>query len=184
MGVAERLLPCLGNVHTSGFHGNFGVMLRAYAYILMLGRENVKMVGPLATLAANYIKESLKDAYKLPIESVCKHEFVFDGLVDDGARDGKAGATTLDVAKRLLDFGYHAPTIYFPLLFHQALMIEPTETESKETLDGFIDVMHRIAEEAAADPDILHAAPHCAPITRPDETAAARNPILKWQDEV
>ncbi|MBO4427367.1 MAG: aminomethyl-transferring glycine dehydrogenase subunit GcvPB [Bacteroidales bacterium] len=181
VGVAERLLPCLGNVHTSGFHGNFGVMLRAYAYILMLGRENVKMVGPLATLAANYIKESLKDAYKLPIESVCKHEFVFDGLINDGAREGVAGATTLDVAKRLLDYGFHAPTIYFPLLFHQALMIEPTETESLETLDAFIDVMHRIAEEAAKDPEMLHTAPHNAPIGRPDETTAARQPVLKYE---
>ena len=182
VGVAERLVPFLG-VNTSGFHGNFGVILRALAYILMLGRQNVHLAGRLATLNANYIKECLRDAYKLPIDSVCKHEFVFDGLINDGACEGKAGATTLDVAKRLLDFGYHAPTIYFPLLFHQALMIEPTETESKETLDEFIAVMHKIAEEAAADPDILHAAPHNAPISRPDETAAARNPILKWQDE-
>lgn len=166
----------------SGFHGNFGVILRAYTYILMLGRENVKMAGKLAVLGANYIKESLKDAYRLPIPTVCKHEFVFDGLVDDGSLTGKQGATTLDVAKRLLDFGFHAPTIYFPLLFHQALMIEPTETESKETLDAFIDVMHKIAAEAAQDPDILHSAPHCAPISRPDETTAARNPILKYQD--
>ncbi len=182
VGVAERLVPFLG-VNTSGFHGNFGVILRALAYILMLGRQNVHLAGRLATLNANYIKECLRDAYKLPIDSVCKHEFVFDGLINDGACEGKAGATTLDVAKRLLDFGYHAPTIYFPLLFHQALMIEPTETESKETLDDFIAVMHKIAEEASADPDILHAAPHNAPISRPDETAAARNPILKWQDE-
>lgn len=162
----------------SGFHGNFGIILRAYAYILSLGRENIKMAGKLATLGANYIKESLKDVYKLPIPSICKHEFVFDGLVDDGSATGKHGATTLDVAKRLLDFGFHAPTIYFPLLFHQALMIEPTETESKETLDAFIEVMRTIAAEAAADPDILHNAPHNAPITRPDETTAARNPIL------
>ena len=165
----------------SGFMGNFGVILRAYAYILMLGKENIKLAGKLATLGANYIKESLKDSYKLPIESVCKHEFVFDGLIDDGSATGKPGATTLDVAKRLLDFGFHAPTIYFPLLFHQALMIEPTETESKETLDEFIDVMHRIAAEAAEDPDILRGAPHCTPISRPDETAAARNPVLKYQ---
>ena len=168
----------------SGFMGNFGVILRAYAYILMLGKQNIKLAGPLATLGANYIKESLKDAYKLPIESVCKHEFVFDGLIDDGSSTGKPGATTLDVAKRLLDFGFHAPTIYFPLLFHQALMIEPTETESKETLDAFIDVMHEIAREAAADPDILHGAPHNTPISRPDETTAARHPVLKYQDSI
>ena len=179
VGVGERVLPYLNVPRTSGFHGNFGVMLRAYAYILMLGKQNVKMAGPLAVLGANYIKESLKDCYKLPIPTVCKHEFVFDGLIDDGAREGKAGATTLDVAKRLLDYGFHAPTIYFPLLFHQAIMIEPTETESLETLDEFIAVMRKIAAEAAEDPDILHGAPHNTPIGRPDETAAARNPILK-----
>ena len=182
VGVCEKLVPFLG-VNVSGFNGNFGVILRAYAYILMLGRENVKLCGKLATLGANYIKESLKDCYKLPIPTVCKHEFVFDGLINDGAREGKEGAATLDVAKRLLDFGFHAPTIYFPLLFHQAIMIEPTETESKETLDEFIEVMRKIAAEAAQDPDILHGAPHNTPISRPDETAAARNPILKIQDE-
>ena len=182
VGVCEKLVPFLG-VNVSGFNGNFGVILRAYAYILMLGRENVKLCGKLATLGANYIKESLKDCYKLPIPTVCKHEFVFDGLINDGAREGKEGAATLDVAKRLLDFGFHAPTIYFPLLFHQAIMIEPTETESKETLDEFIDVMRKIAAEAAQDPDILHGAPHNTPISRPDETTAARNPILKIQDE-
>ena len=182
VGVCDKLVPFLG-VNVSGFNGNFGVILRAYAYILMLGRENVKLCGKLATLGANYIKESLKDYYKLPIPTVCKHEFVFDGLINDGAREGKEGAATLDVAKRLLDFGFHAPTIYFPLLFHQAIMIEPTETESKETLDEFIEVMRKIAAEAAQDPDILHGAPHNTPISRPDETAAARNPILKIQDE-
>ena len=173
----------------SGFLGNFGVILRAYAYILSLGRENVKFVGRYATLGANYIKESLKEFYKLPIPTVCKHEFVYDGLVNDGSKkadDGtveREGATTLDVAKRLLDFGFHAPTIYFPLLFHQAIMIEPTETESIETLDAFIEVMKKIALEAAEDPALLKSAPHNAPITRPDETTAARQPILKFQDE-
>ena len=174
------LEPDSDALRVSGFHGNFGVILRAYAYILMLGRENLPMAGKLATLAANYIKESLKDCYRLPLSQVCKHEFVFDGLVNDGATEEKAGATTLDVAKRLLDYGFHAPTIYFPLLFHQAIMIEPTETESLETLDAFIDVMRKIAAEAAQDPDILHQAPHNTPIGRPDETAAARQPVLKW----
>ena len=179
VGVAKSVLPYLRIPVTSGFHGNFGVMMRGLAYILTLGKENIKMAGPLAVLGANYIKESLKDVYKLPIPTVCKHEFVYDGLVNDGAREGVAGATTLDIAKRLLDYGFHAPTIYFPLLFHQALMVEPTETESKETLDAFIDVMRRIAEEAAADPELLHSAPHNTPIRRPDETTAARNPIVK-----
>ena len=182
VGVAKRLADCLPEIKVSGFHGNFGVILRAYAYILSIGREHLREVGQFAVLGANYIKECLKDCYKLPIEGVCKHEFVFDGLINDGAHDDVPGATTLDVAKRLLDYGYHAPTIYFPLLFHQALMIEPTETESKETIDAFIAVMRKIAEEAAADPMILHDAPHNAPISRPDETAAARNPVLKYWD--
>jgi len=184
VGVAEHLRPCLKELKVSGLNGNFGVILRACAYILMLGRENLRKVGEYSVLSANYIKECLKDVYKLPIEGVCKHEFVFDGLVNDGAREGVPGATTLDVAKRLLDFGFHAPTIYFPLLFHQALMIEPTETESKETIDAFVDVMRVIATEASADPMLLHDAPHCAPISRPDETTAARNPVLKWQDSL
>ena len=161
----------------SGFMGNFGVLLRAYTYILMLGKQNVRMVGPLAVLGANYIKESLKDCYKLPIESVCKHEFVFDGLLDQST-----GVTTLDIAKRLLDYGFHAPTIYFPLLFHQAIMIEPTETESKETLDGFIEIMRHIAAEAIADPESLKTAPHTTPVRRLDETTAARQPVLRYKD--
>ena len=161
----------------SGFMGNFGVLLRAYTYVLMLGKQNLKMVGPLAVLGANYIKESLKDCFKLPIPTVCKHEFVFDGLLDQST-----GVTTLDVAKRLLDYGFHAPTIYFPLLFHQAIMIEPTETESKETLDGFIEIMRHIAAEAVADPDSLKTAPHTTPVRRLDETTAARQPVLKYKD--
>ncbi len=161
----------------SGFMGNFGVLLRAYTYILMLGRQNVRMVGPLSVLGANYIKESLKDCYYLPIESVCKHEFVFDGLADKST-----GVTTLDIAKRLLDYGFHAPTIYFPLLFHQAIMIEPTETESKETLDSFIEIMRHIAAEALEDPDSLKTAPHTTPVRRLDETTAARQPVLRYKD--
>ena len=161
----------------SGFMGNFGVLLRAYTYILMLGKQNIRMVGPLAVLGANYIKESLKDCFKLPIPTVCKHEFVFDGLLDQST-----GVTTLDVAKRLLDYGFHAPTIYFPLLFHQAIMIEPTETESKETLDGFIEIMKHIAAEALSDPDSLKTAPHTTPVRRLDETTAARQPVLKYKD--
>ena len=161
----------------SGFLGNFGVMVRAYTYILSLGRENVKNVGPMATLNANYIKEQLKDCYELPIEGVCKHEFVFDGL-----KDKSTGVTTLDVAKRLLDYGYHAPTIYFPLLFHQAIMIEPTETESKETLGDFIAIMRKVAEEAISDPEMVKSAPHTTPVRRLDETTAARKPILTYRD--
>ena len=198
VGVAEHLIPFLpvprvvedeeGTLYVededgqscgriSGFMGNFGVLLRAYTYILMLGKQNVRMVGPLAVLGANYIKESLRDCYNLPIDSVCKHEFVFDGLLDQST-----GVTTLDIAKRLLDYGFHAPTIYFPLLFHQSIMIEPTETESKETLDGFIEIMRHIAAEAASDPDSLKTAPHTTPVRRLDETTAARQPVLRYRD--
>ncbi len=174
VGVSEKLVELLPKVHTSGFHGNTSVIIKALAYILSLGKQHISMAGKLATLNANYIKESLRDSYKLPIDSVCKHEFVFDGLKEPN------GVTTLDVAKRLLDYGYHAPTIYFPLLFHQTIMIEPTETESKETLDAFIEVMEKIAREAAEDPDLLHNAPHNTPVSRPDDTLAAREPVLKW----
>ena len=198
VGVAEHLVPFLpvprvvedeeGTLYVeedgeqacgriSGFMGNFGVLLRAYTYILMLGKQNVRMVGPLAVLGANYIKESLRDCYNLPIDSVCKHEFVFDGLLDQST-----GVTTLDIAKRLLDYGFHAPTIYFPLLFHQSIMIEPTETESKETLDGFIEIMRHIASEAASDPESLKTAPHTTPVRRLDETTAARQPVLRYRD--
>ena len=170
--MGEESLGCI-----SGFLGNFGVMMRALAYIVTLGSDNLKWVGPLATLNANYIKESLKDCYELPIEGVCKHEFVFDGL-----KDKSTGVTTLDVAKRLLDYGYHAPTIYFPLLFHQALMIEPTESESKETLDGFIAVMRKIAQEAAENPELVKTAPHITPVHRLDDTKAALKQIVTWNE--
>ncbi len=174
VGVSEALVDLLPTVHTSGFHGNTTVIIKALAYILTLGKQHIALAGKLATLNANYIKECLKDSYCLPIESVCKHEFVFDGLKDPN------GVTTLDVAKRLLDYGYHAPTIYFPMLFHQSIMIEPTETESKETLDAFIEVMEKIAQEAKESPELVKSAPHNTPVSRPDETLAAREPVLKW----
>ena len=167
----EGFFPTIG-----AYHGNFAVLMRAYAYILSLGKENIKMVGPLATLNANYIKECLKDVYELPINGLCKHEFVFDGL-----KDKSTGVTTMDVAKRLLDYGYHAPTIYFPLLFHAAMMIEPTENESKETIDSFIDVMRRIAKEATEEPETVKGAPHNTPIGRVDDVLAAKQPILTYK---
>ena len=170
-GDYEKSLGSVGS-----FFGNFGVVLRAYTYILSLGKENIKMVGPLATLNANYIKDSLKDVYELPIDGLCKHEFVFDGL-----KDKSTGVTTMDVAKRLLDYGYHAPTIYFPLLFHESLMIEPTENESKETIDGFIGVMRKIAEEAKTIPDEVKSAPHNTPIGRVDDVLAAKHPIVTYK---
>lgn len=165
-----------GNIHVGEFWGNFAVMMRAYAYILTLGKEHIRMVGPLATLNANYIKESLKDVYELPIPQICKHEFVFDGL-----KDKSTGVTTMDVAKRLLDYGYHAPTIYFPLLFHESMMIEPTENESKETIDKFISVLRKIAEEASVDPNTVKTAPHNTPTGRADDVLAAKQPVLTWK---
>ena len=174
VGVREGLQEFFPFV--SPYHGNFGVMMRAYAYILTLGREHIKEVGPLATLNANYIKESLKDVYELPIEETCMHEFVFDGL-----KDKSTGVTTMDVAKRLLDYGYHAPTIYFPLLFHESLMVEPTENESKETLDGFIAVMRQIAEEAKTNPELVTSAPHDTPIGRVDDVLAAKHPVVTYR---
>ena len=172
----EELLPGESEISVGPYHGNFAVLLRAYAYILTLGREHIKEVGPLATLNANYIKESLKDAYELPIDTTCMHEFVFDGL-----KDKSTGVTTMDVAKRLLDYGYHAPTIYFPLLFHESMMVEPTENESKDTIDGFIDVMHRIANEAKSIPETVKDAPHNTPIGRVDDVLAAKHPVLTYR---
>ena len=177
VGVRKGLEDCFPTV--SPYHGNFAVEMRALTYILTLGRENIKLVGPLATLNANYIKESLKDVYELPIDGLCKHEFVFDGL-----KDKSTGVTTMDVAKRLLDYGYHAPTIYFPLLFHESLMIEPTENESKETIDGFIQVMRQIAEEAKTNPDEVKSAPHTTPIGRVDDVLAAKHPVVTWRQLV
>nr|WP_297164746.1 aminomethyl-transferring glycine dehydrogenase subunit GcvPB [uncultured Dysgonomonas sp.] len=165
----------LGSI--SGFLGNFSVYIRAYTYVLSLGKENLKNVGPLATLNANYIKESLKQYYYLPIEGICKHEFVFDGLLDKST-----GVTTLDIAKRLLDYGFHAPTVYFPLLFSQSIMIEPTETESLDTLDAFIEVMKKVAIEAKEDPDTVKNAPYTTPVRRLDETTAAKKPMLIYKD--
>ena len=170
-GDYEQSLGSIGS-----FFGNFNVMVKAYCYILSLGKENIRMVGPLATLNATYIKESLNDDYLLPIGGLNKHEFVFDGL-----KDKSTGVTTMDVAKRLLDYGYHAPTIYFPLLFHESLMIEPTENESKETLDGFIEVMQQIAREARENPELVKTAPHLTPIGRVDDVLAAKHPVVTYR---
>ncbi|MDV3429449.1 MAG: aminomethyl-transferring glycine dehydrogenase subunit GcvPB [Bacillota bacterium] len=163
----------IGKVRT--FYGNFGVLVKAYTYILSMGAEGLKKASEMAVLNANYIKEKLKGYYSLPIETLSKHEFVFAGL-------GKEidSVTTLDVAKRIIDYGYHPPTIYFPLIVDSALMIEPTETESMETLDDFIDALIKISKEAKENPELLKEAPHNTPVRRPDEVKAARNPVLKW----
>lgn len=161
----------------SAWLGNFTVLIKALAYILNMGAEGLSKAGKLATLNANYIMHSLRDLFKLPIDGPCKHEFVFDGLADKST-----GVTTLHVAKALLDHGFHAPTIYFPLLFHESLMIEPTETESKRTLDEFIEVMRNIALEASSNPDKIKNAPYETPVSHPDEDSAALKPILTYMD--
>ena len=159
------------------FYGNFGIYLRAYTYIRTMGAEGLREVSEAAVLNANYIKASLKDHYEIPYEQYCKHEFVLSG-----SKQKEHGVRTLDMAKRLLDFGVHPPTIYFPLNVVQGMMIERTETESKETLDYFIDAMIQIAEEAKNDPDKVLEAPHSTIIDRLDETTAARKPVLKFDN--
>ncbi len=158
------------------FYGNFGVLVRAYTYILTMGSDGLKEASTMAVLNANYIKESLKDDYILPIDRICKHEFVLGGLPK-----GDANIKTLDIAKRLLDYGYHPPTIYFPLIIKEALMIEPTETESIETIDEFIIAMKSIAKEALENPEILKNAPHNTTVGRIDEARAVKKPILTWK---
>ncbi|WP_047984149.1 aminomethyl-transferring glycine dehydrogenase subunit GcvPB [Ornithinibacillus californiensis] len=157
------------------YYGNFGINLRAYTYIRTMGGEGLKKVSEYAVLNANYMMRKLEKAYDLPYPQHCKHEFVLSGR-----RQKKLGVRTLDIAKRLLDFGYHPPTIYFPLNVEEALMVEPTETESKETLDGFIETMLTIAKEAEENPEIVQEAPHNTVVKRMDETTAARKPILRY----
>ncbi|PTE68270.1 aminomethyl-transferring glycine dehydrogenase subunit GcvPB [Staphylococcus devriesei] len=158
------------------FYGNFGIYLRAYTYIRTMGAEGLREVSEAAVLNANYIKASLKDHFEIPYEQYCKHEFVLSG-----SKQKENGVRTLDMAKRLLDFGVHPPTIYFPLNVEEGMMIEPTETESKETLDYFIKSMIQIAEEAKENPDTVLEAPHTTIIDRLDETTAARKPVLKFE---
>ena len=162
----------IGSIHS--FYGNFLVTVRAYAYILQLGDEGLKAVSEGAVLNANYLQERLKATYPLPYDGLCKHEFVLSGK---GVADG---VSTLDIAKRLIDYGVHPPTIYFPLTVKEALMIEPTETESKATLDRFAEVLEAIAEEAKTAPQRLHDAPVNAPVRRLDQTMAAKNPVLTY----
>lgn len=159
------------------FYGHFGILVRAYTYILTMGRDGLKRVAESAVLNSNYVAHQLKDDYILPYDTLFKHEFVLDGLKEDN------GVITLDIAKRLIDYGYHPPTVYFPINLKQAIMIEPTDTESKDTLDGFIDAMHKIAKEAKENPEMLKESPHHAHVRRPDEVQAARKPILKYTKE-
>ncbi|WHX99286.1 aminomethyl-transferring glycine dehydrogenase subunit GcvPB [Neobacillus sp. DY30] len=158
------------------YYGNFGINVRAYTYIRSMGPDGLKAVTEYAVLNANYMMRRLAEYYDLPFDRHCKHEFVLSGR-----RQKKLGVRTLDIAKRLLDFGYHPPTIYFPLNVEECIMIEPTETESKETLDSFIDIMIQIAKEAEENPEIVQEAPHTTVVGRMDEATAARKPILKYQ---
>lgn len=160
------------------YYGNFGINVRAYTYIRSMGPDGLKAVTENAVINANYMMRRLSAYYDLPYDRHCKHEFVLSGR-----RQKKLGVRTLDIAKRLLDFGYHPPTIYFPLNVEEAMMIEPTETESKETLDAFIDAMIQIAKEAEDNPEIVQEAPHTTVIKRLDETLAARKPVLRFQKQ-
>lgn len=161
-----------------GFYGNFGILVRAYSYIRTMGPDGLLQVSQNAVLNANYMMRKLATAFELPFDRMCKHEFVLSGV-----RQKKLGVRTLDMAKRLLDFGYHPPTIYFPLIVDECLMIEPTETESKETLDEFIEVLLQIAKECEENPELVQEAPHTTVVKRLDEATAARKPILRYQPE-
>ncbi len=158
-----------------GFYGNFGVIVRAYAYIRMLGADGLKEVSECAVINANYIRKALENYYNLPYNNICMHECVFSGT-----NLKQYGVKTLDVAKRLLDFGVHAPTVYFPLIVSEALMIEPTETESKESIDKFIEAMVQIAQEAKENPQILKDAPQKTPVRRLDEVKASRELNVRY----
>jgi glycine dehydrogenase subunit 2 len=159
-----------------GFYGNFGVMVKAYAYIRTLGAEGLKEVSENAILNANYMKKRLEGYFALPYKVGCMHEFVLSG-----SEQKKAGISTKDISKRLLDYGLHPPTVYFPLIVDEALMIEPTETETKEVLDKFCDAMIAIAKETKENPEIVKSAPHTTPVARLDEAKAAKELDLRWK---
>ena len=162
----------------NGFHGSFGILVRAHAYIRSVGVEGMAEIAKNAIINANYVQALLKNHYDLAYDRHCMHEVVLSAR-----RQKAAGVSALDISKRLIDYGIHPPTMYFPQIVPEALMIEPTETESKETLDAFVAAMKQISREAEQDPDLLHDAPHNAPNTRLDEATAARRPVLRWQPE-
>jgi glycine dehydrogenase subunit 2 len=155
------------------FNGHFGMMVRAYTYILMLGANGVRSVAEHAVLNANYLLSKVRDSYHLPYNRTCMHEFVLEGHWKD-----IPDVHALDIAKRLMDYKFHPPTNYFPLIVHEALMIEPTETESKQTLDAFAEALNKIAQEARETPELLQTAPHITPIGRLDELKAAKELVL------
>ena len=164
----------IGKIHS--FFGNFRILVRAYTYLLAFGSNHIRNVAELAVLNANYIRVKLKDYYHLPFDRTVMHEVIFSDK-----NQLKHDVRTLDIAKRLMDYGFHPPTIYFPLIVPGALMIEPTETESMETLDEFIDAMKKIDEEAKTQPEIVKSSPHTTKISRLDEAEAARRPVLRWK---
>lgn len=185
VGCKEFLRPFLPGFMVKGpqsigsvkmFYGNFGVVVKALAYIMTLGREGIPEASSNAVLNANYMMNKLSDLYQMAYNETCMHEFVM--TLEDLKHDINVSA--MDIAKALLDYGIHPPTMYFPLIVHEALMVEPTETESKETLDEAIQVFHKIYETAMASPEELHSAPHTTPIGRPDEVTAARKPVLRY----
>ncbi|MHB9116033.1 MAG: aminomethyl-transferring glycine dehydrogenase subunit GcvPB [Thermoleophilia bacterium] len=159
-----------------GFYGNVGVLVRALTYILRMGGNGLTRASEDAVLNANYLRIRLRDVYEIPHDRLCMHEFVASG----SRQKHTAGITARDIGKRILDYGMHAPTTYFPLIVPEALMIEPTETESRDTLDAFVEVMRHIDREARTTPDVVRNAPHTTPVRRPDETQAARDPVLRW----
>ncbi|MEA2499704.1 MAG: glycine dehydrogenase subunit 2 [Actinomycetota bacterium] len=163
----------IGRIHS--WHGNFGINVRAYTYLRSLGPEGLKRVAERAVLNANYLKALVNETFPSTYPGTCMHEFV-----SSGKRYKKFGVRTMDIAKRLIDLGYHPPTVYFPLVVEEALMVEPTETESKETIDGLAAALNQIAREAEESPDLLHDAPQTTPVRRPDEARAARDLKLRW----
>lgn len=172
--VLDYDLPnSIGRVH--GFYGNFGILIRAWTYIRMLGASGLRSISETAITNANYLMHKLKDVFELPFDRTCMHEFVLSAQIQKDQ-----GANALQIAKRLLDYGFHAPTMYFPLIVKEALMIEPTESENRATLDRFIDVLKKIAEEVRTNPDLLNSAPHTTPVGRVDETYANRNLNVRW----
>jgi len=172
--AAERPMS-IGRVRS--YQGSVGVLVRAYAYMLAHGAEGLEQISEDAVLAANYLKHRLGGTYDMPYEQPCKHEFVASAK---GIR-ADSGVRMLDIAKRLIDYGFHPPTIYFPLTIEEGMLVEPTETESIDTLDAFADALMDIAAEARTDPDTVRGAPHTAPVRRLDETSAARHPDLRWR---
>jgi glycine dehydrogenase subunit 2 len=172
--LVESYAKSIGRVRS--FFGNFGVLVRAYTYIISLGGEGLEDASRMALLNANYLRKKLEKSYQIAYEQPCMHECIFTDRIQH-----KNGVSTLDIAKRLLDYGFHPPTIYFPLVVSGALMIEPTETETPETLDGFTEAMLAIAREAKENPELVKTAPHSTPVGRLDEARAARKPVLRWE---